>query len=194
MPRIAIPANYEQAPLAYAVQHMAPELTGPLYALSKASYKHSILSLREFEGVRARIAQINGCQICQKFRGAQDVPTYLEGLGEDASTAVNTHGPAPDENFYLNVDDAANSPIYSTREKLAIEFAERFSLEPDALGYDDAFWARMKAHFSDAEIYDMTIVTGCFVASGRFVHILGFDQASCSLAEALPKVAAEAAE
>jgi alkylhydroperoxidase family enzyme len=194
MPRIAIPAGHEDAPLAYAVQHMAPELTGPLYALSKATYKHSILSLREFEGARARIAQINGCQICQKFRGAEDVPTYLEGLGEDASTAVNTHGPAPDEDFYLNIDNATDSMIYSEREKLAIAFSERFSLAPDALGYDDAFWARMKAHFSDAEIYDLTIVVGCFVASGRFVHVLGFDQASCSLADALPRIAAEAAE
>ena len=54
MPRIAIPEDYADAPLAYVVQHVAPELTTPLYALSKAVYLHSILSLREFEAVRAR--------------------------------------------------------------------------------------------------------------------------------------------
>jgi alkylhydroperoxidase family enzyme len=189
MPRIAIPDDYAEAPLAYAVQHMIPELTTPFYALSKAVYQHSILSLREFEGVRARIAQINGCQVCQKFRAITDVPTYLEGLGEDASTAIQTHGEVPDEAFYLNVDDWRSSSQFSAREKLAIEFAEKFSGTPDALGYDEDFWQRARAQFSDAEIYDLTVTAATFVASGRFVHVLGFDQASCSLADALPRIA-----
>ena len=109
MPRVAIPHDYAEAPLAYAVQHMTPELTTPLYDLSKAVYKHSILSLREFEAVRARIAQINGCQVCQKFRAITDVPTYLEGLGEDAGSAIQTHGDVPDEEFYLNVGEWRSS-------------------------------------------------------------------------------------
>jgi alkylhydroperoxidase family enzyme len=193
MARITVPEGYAESPLSYAVQHMAPELTNPLYALSKAVYKHSILSLREFEGVRARIAQINGCQICQKFRAITDVPTYLEGLGEDASTAIQTRGEVPGEEFYLNVADWRTSPNYSEREKIAIEFSERFSETPDALGYDEAFWERAKAHFSEAELYDLTITAATFVASGRFVHVLGLDQASCALGDALPKMA-QAAE
>jgi alkylhydroperoxidase family enzyme len=189
MPRIAIPDDYAEAPLAYAVQHMTPELTTPLYDLSKAVYKHSILSLREFEAVRARIAQINGCQVCQKFRAITDVPTYLEGLGEDASSAIQTHGEVPDEAFYLNVGEWRSSPEYSPREKLALEFTEKFSETPDALGYDEDFWRRAKAAFSDAEIYDLTITAATFVASGRFVHVLGFDQTTCALSDALPRLA-----
>lgn len=189
MARIAIPDDHAETPLAYVVQHVTPELTTPLYDLSKAVYKHSILSLREFEAVRARIAQINGCQVCQKFRAITDVPTYLEGLGEDASSAIQTHGPVPDEPFYLNVGEWRTSPEYSEREKLALEFTEKFSETPDALGYDEDFWQRAKAWFSDAEIYDLTITAATFVATGRFVHVLGFDQTSCSLAEALPRLA-----
>lgn len=192
MPRIAIPEDYAEAPLAYVVQHVAPELTDPLYALSKAVYLHSKLSLREFEGMRARIAQINGCQICQKFRAITDVPTYLEGLGEDSSTAVQTRGPAPDENFYLNIAEWKASPHYSEREKIAIDFSERFSLAPDEMGYDEGFWARARAAFSDAEIYDMTVTAATFVATGRFVHVLGFDQSTCALGDALPRLQAAA--
>jgi alkylhydroperoxidase family enzyme len=190
MPRIAIPEDYADAPLAYVVQHVAPELTTPLYTLSKAVYLHSILSLREFEAVRARIAQINGCQICQKFRAITDVPTYLEGLGEDASAAVQTRGPAPDEDFYLDIADWQSSPHYSEREKIAIDYAERFSQSPDALGDDEEFWARAKAVFSDAEIYDLTVTAATFVATGRFVHVLGFDQSTCALGDALPRLQA----
>ncbi len=192
MPRIAIPEDYAEAPLAYVVQQVAPELTTPLYALSKAVYQHSILSLREFEAVRARIAQINGCQICQKFRAITDVPTYLEGLGEDASTAIHTRGEAPDEAFYLDIADWRSSPNYSVREKIAIDFSERFSESPDAMAYDEPFWAEVKANFSEAELYDMTITAATFVASGRFVHVLGFDQASCALGDALPRLATAA--
>jgi alkylhydroperoxidase family enzyme len=192
MPRITIPDKYVDAPLSFVVQHMAPEMTNALYNLSKAAYQHSILSLREFEGARTRIAQINGCQICQKFRSFSDVPTYLEGFGEDASSAINTRGPAPNEEFYLNVADWQTSSVYSEREKIAIDFAERFSLSPDALGYDDVFWNRVKANFSEAELYDLTVSVAAFVATGRFVHVLGLDQTTCSLGDSLPKMAAAA--
>ena len=192
MPRITIPEEFAEAPLAYVVQQVAPELTTPLYDLSKAVYKHSILSCREFEAVRARIAQINGCQICQKFRAITDVPTYLAGFGEDPSTAVQTRGPAPDEDFYLNVADWRTAPNYSEREKIAIDFAERFSESPDALGYDEEFWAKTKAVFSEAEIYDLTVTAATFVATGRFVHVLGFDQSTCALGDALPRLQAAA--
>jgi alkylhydroperoxidase family enzyme len=192
MPRITIPEDYAEAPLAYVVQQVAPELTTPLYALSKAVYKHSILSLREFEAVRARIAQINGCQICQKFRAITDVPTYLEGFGEDASTAIQTRGPAPDEDFYVNIADWRTSGAYSEREKIAIDFSERFSSSPDELGYDEVFWAKAKSAFSEAEIYDLTVTAATFVATGRFVHVLGFDQSSCALGDALPRLQAAA--
>ena len=142
--------------------------------------------------MRARIAQINGCQICQKFRAITDVPTYLEGLGEDSSTAIQTRGPAPDEDFYLNVADWRTSSIYSEREKIALDFSERFSLSPDELGYDEDFWTAAKVNFSEAEIYDLTVTAATFVASGRFVHVLGFDQSSCALGDALPRLRAAA--
>lgn len=191
MPNIAIPEEHLDNPVGYAIRNLRPELTGPLYDLSKAVYQNAKLPLREFEAVRARIAQINGCQICQRFRSITDVPTYLEGLGEDPAKGVHTHGPAPEEEFYLNIGNWRDSAIYTARERIAIEFAERFSEAPDALGYDADFWRRAKALFSEGELYELTIIVGCFVATGRYVHVLGFDAGACAVSEGLPKVAAE---
>jgi alkylhydroperoxidase family enzyme len=191
MPNIAIPAEHADNPIGYAIQNLRPELTGPLYDLSKAVYQNARLPLREFEAVRARIAQINGCQICQRFRSISDVPSYLAGLGEDPAVGVHTHGPAPEEEFYLRIGEWRDSPIYTPRERIAIEYAERFSEAPNSLGYDDAFWARAKSVFSEEELYELTIVIGCFVATGRYVHVLGFDESSCAVGDGLPKMAAE---
>jgi alkylhydroperoxidase family enzyme len=191
MPNVAIPEEHLDDPIGYAIRNLRPELTGPLYDFSKAVYQNARLPLREFEAVRARIALINGCKVCQGFRSIRDVPPYLAGLGEDPAVGVHTHGPAPDEEFYLNIGEWRDSPIYTARERIAIEFAERFSQAPDALGYDEAFWTRAKQHFTEGELYEMTIVVGCFVATGRFVHVLGFDEASCAIGPAHAKAAAE---
>jgi len=191
MPNIAIPEEHADNPIGYAIQNLRPELTGPLYDLSKAVYQNARLPLREFEAVRARIAQINGCQICQRFRSIDDVPTYLAGLGEDPAHGVHTHGPAPDEEFYLGIGEWRDSPNYTARERIALEYAERFSEAPDALGYDEDFWQRAKAVFSEEELYELAIVIGCFVATGRYVHVLGFDRTTCAVADGLPKMAAE---
>ena len=191
MPNVTIPEENQSDPIGYAIANLRPELTGPLYDLSKAVYQNARLPLREFEAVRARIALINGCMLCQRFRSSSDVPTYLAGLGEDPSVGVHTHGPAPDEDFYLNIGNWRESGIYTERERIAIEFAERFCEAPDALGYDGDFWDSAKAHFSEEELYELTIVVGCFVATGRFVHVLGFDESACDVGDAPQEIAAE---
>jgi len=188
MPNIAIPEEHLANPIGYAIGNLAPEQTGPMYDFSTAVYKHSQLPLREFEAARTAIALINGCRICQQFRSIDDVPTYLEGLGEDPLVGIHRNGPAPDEDFYRNIGNWRESGIYSEREQLAIDFAERFSLTPDALGHDAGFWDRLRSHFSDEEIYELTVACACLVASGRFVHVLGFDEG------AVCDIRAEAAE
>lgn len=188
MPNIAIPEDHLANPIGYAISNLAPEQTGPMYDFSTAVYKHSRLGLREFEAARTAIALINGCRICQQFRSAEDVPTYLEGLGEDPLSGVHRNGPAPDEEFYANIGSWREADIYSVRERLAIDFAERFSLQPDALGHDAEFWGRLKAAFAEDEIYELTVACACLVAAGRFVHVLGFDEG------AVCDIRAEAAE
>jgi len=191
MPNITVPAEHLANPIGYAIANLAPERTGALYDFSKLVYQRSIMPLREFEAARARVALINGCAICQAFRSIEDVPTYLEGLGEDPAHGVHRNGEPPDEAFYRAIGSWREAAIYTPRERLALEYAERFSLEPDALGHDSSFWDRFRGAFSEAEIYDLTLAIASFVAAGRLVHVLGFDEgAVCDLREQ-PQEAAE---
>ena len=66
----------------------------------------------------------------------------------------------------------------SPREKVAIEFAERFSTASAAI--DDDLIGRLGEHFDPAEIVELTLIAGKYVAFGRFMQVLGLDQ-SCSL-------------
>jgi alkylhydroperoxidase family enzyme len=82
------------------------------------------------------------------------------------------------EEMYAHVAEAHDRDDYTTREKLAIEYAERFAL--DHLNIDDAFFVSLREHFSDAEILDLTIIVADFLAFGRLTQVLKLDQ-SCSL-------------
>jgi alkylhydroperoxidase family enzyme len=81
------------------------------------------------------------------------------------------------EELYAHVAEHGH-PEYSAREQVAIEFAERFAL--DHLAMDDAFWARLRAQFTDAEVLDLTICTGNWLAFGRLTQVLKLD-VSCDV-------------
>ena len=67
---------------------------------------------------------------------------------------------------------------FSPAEQLAIEYAERFAL--DHLAIDDEFFVRLREHFSDADILDLTICIADFMGFGRLTQVLKLDVA-CSL-------------
>jgi len=177
---IAIPDSFAETPLAY-VQSLSPSLVNSLFALATAVYRKSQLTHREFEAARVRIAQINGCLACRDFRSETDVPAYLASIGIGPDEGIHLNGPAPDEAFYRDIVAWRTAPHYNERERLVIEFAEGFACEPDMQGYDEAFWARMRSAFSNAEICDLVVATGYFVAAGRFMHVLGLDQVTCAV-------------
>jgi alkylhydroperoxidase family enzyme len=136
---------------------LRPEMGIGAGALSHAVYEQSIVPVRERELARMRIAQINDCAICRQWRrttGAAEVMT---------------------EDDYLHVAEWRAHPGYTPRERLAIEYAERFAL--DHLGLDDDFYARLRAAFSDTEVLDLTVCIGAWLALGRTMHVLGIDSA-----------------
>lgn len=181
--RVHIPETHTLTPMAYLSQTYAIDIVGAAANYSKMTYTKSSFSLREFEAARARIAQINGCIMCQQWRSATDVPTYLESLGEDRNRdSVAQRGDAPDEEFYGGLSDWSNQTLYSERERLAIEYAEQMALHPDALAYDEDFWHRMKSTFSDDEIVDLSFCIASWIGLGRVIHALGLDGSqSCEL-------------
>jgi AhpD family alkylhydroperoxidase len=138
------------------VWSLSPELGAAVGNLSGAVYGDRLIEPRVREVARMRIAQINGCNICMAWR----VP------------ALAKHG--VDEELYAHVEDP-DSGDYSTQERLAIEYAGKFALDHRSL--DDAFFDRMKAVFTDREIFELTVCIGDWVAFGRMTAVLDLDEA-----------------
>jgi alkylhydroperoxidase family enzyme len=134
---------------------LRPEIGIGAGALSHAIYEQSIVPVRERELARMRIALINGCAICRQWRNTP---------GAEGKVS---------EEEYARVTDWATFGGYSERERLAVEYAERFALDHHSL--DDAFFARLRAAFSDAEVLDLTVCIGGWLALGRTLHVLGLD-------------------
>jgi len=139
---------------------LRPELGGMVERMIRGAYQESILPADERELARMRIAQINDCIACSDFRA----PSVL-----DAGIAAE---------LYENVAAYATYPGYTARQRLAIEFAERFAEDPTTM--DDTFFGRLRGPFTDAEILDLTLCVAVFLGLGRTLAVLGVDQ-SCAI-------------
>ena len=78
------------------------------------------------------------------------------------------------EELYTHVASYQDHPQYSTQERLAIEFAERFVMDHTSI--DDAFFERLRTAFDDAEILDLTVCLATFLGLGRLLRVLGVDE------------------
>jgi alkylhydroperoxidase family enzyme len=103
-----------------------------------------------------RIAQLNECSACATFRAPSVVAAGVA------------------EALYQHLDDYRTDARYTDRQRLAIEYAERFAT--DHQGIDDAFFDRLRGHFTDAEILDLTLCCAVFLGLGRTLEVLGIDQ------------------
>lgn len=139
---------------------LRPELGGMVERMIRGAYQQSILPPEERELARMRIAQINDCVACADFRA----PSVLE-----AGVAAE---------LYEHVAAYATHPGFTPRQRLAIEYAERFAT--DHASIDDDFFARLRTQFSDEEILDLTLCVAVFLGLGRSLTVLGVDQ-SCAI-------------
>lgn len=130
-----------------------PEMAVGMGAFSEAVYGKTQLPLRVRELARYRIAQVNQCPVCLATRAAD---AEEHGITED---------------LYAHVDDWRTHVEYSERERLAVEFADRFASEPSSM--DDEFWARLRSDYADDEIVDLTICCGMWLGLGRMQAVLG---------------------
>lgn len=154
MARIELPSG--DLPEVARALTLAPHFIEVVTAYEKA-VTSSRLDPRLHELVRMRIAVINDCTICLNFRNP-------------ASGAT--------ERMLAAVTDYATSNEFSPAERLAIEYAERFCLDSAAI--PDELLERLGEHLSPAEIVDLTLVIGKYLALGRFMQVLGLDQ-TCSI-------------
>jgi alkylhydroperoxidase family enzyme len=143
-------------PITYVWGEMVPKIGIPAAMFSQAVYEHGSLSLHEFEAARLTIAEVNGCVFCQDWRTERD-------------------GVTVEEQYQDEVRSWETSTVLTDRSRLAAEYAVRFAT--DHHGLDDAFWERMFAHYSQAEVVELTMCLGAWISFGRLNRVLGLDTA-----------------
>jgi alkylhydroperoxidase family enzyme len=118
-------------------------------------YRRSILPAEEREVARMRIAQLNACNACATFR----------------APSVSASG--VDESLYSDLADYETNDAYSERQRLAIEYAERFAADHSTI--DEDMFCRIRRSFTDAEILDLTMCVAVYLGLGRALAVLGID-------------------
>ena len=97
------------------VWSLRPEMSGMVDRMITTAYQRSMLPAAEREPARMRIAQLNACDACSTFRA----PSVVEaGVAEEV---------------YAHLDEWRTWPGYSDRQRLAIEYAERFARFSEAV-------------------------------------------------------------
>jgi alkylhydroperoxidase family enzyme len=132
-------------------------MSGMVDRMITPAYRRSMLPAAEREPARMRIAQLNACDACSRFRA----PSVVEaGVAEEV---------------YAHLDEWRTWPGYSDRQRLAIEYAERFATDHRAI--DDELFTRLRARFGDDEILDLTLCCAVFLGLGRTLEVLGIADA-----------------
>lgn len=117
-----------------------PDAFAPLRAI-EADIKSGSLEPALVELVKIRASQINGCGYC------------LHMHTSDAIAA----GESPARLFLL--DAWRESRLYSPRERAALAWTESLTRLPET-GAPDADYDGLPAHFTDAEIVQLTLLIG----------------------------------
>ena len=142
---------------------LRPEMVGTVEEMIDAVYHRSILPAAEREVARMRVAQLNDCAACSTAR-AQSVI--------DAGVTEDTYG---------YVDEWRTWPEYTDRQRLAIEFAERYAV--DHQGIDDDLFVRLHAAFTDEEILDLSLCLAIWLGLGRSLAVLQVEQRTGVMAD-----------
>jgi hypothetical protein len=159
--RVDVPEDRE--PLVHILNHLgSDQLVEARQRMFRTIYDapETTLTAREREGMRIMGAVRTNCPICSGMRLWRDWPGFS---GEEIA-----------EEFYQN---AINCNLdwegFSDRERLLIEFADRFERDIDGINGDDVLWARMHALISEKEIGDLVIMLATWVGTGRALKALG---------------------
>jgi alkylhydroperoxidase family enzyme len=132
----------------------------PHFADVVAGYEKAVgrttLDKRLHELVRYRVAQLNQCQVCLRFRWDSGV----------------------DESVHEQVADWRSSSEFSAAERAALSFTEQFCRDSAAI--PDELIAELEELLLPGQVVELTLVVGKYVAMGRFMQVLGLDQ-TCDL-------------
>jgi AhpD family alkylhydroperoxidase len=131
---------------------LRPEMAGMVGKMITTAYQSSKLPAAEREVARMRVAELNACSACATFRA----PSVVEaGVTEES---------------YAHLDEWRTWPGYTERQRLAIEYAERFAVDHREI--DDDLFLRLRSHFADDEILDLTLCLAVYLGLGRTLEVL----------------------
>lgn len=120
---------------------------------------NGLLSRKLVELVRLGIAQINECQNCLLTRYPDSI---ADGLTEELINAL---------------PNASRSPLFSEREKAAIEFGQKMAANHFTIGDDD--YIRLHQHFSEEEVVELVLDVAMFVGLGRVFATIDARNSHC---------------
>jgi alkylhydroperoxidase family enzyme len=130
--------------------HAPKAAMGPLQ-FGAAVTLNRTLPERLIELMRLRVAFHNQCRSCMAIRYSSAADTFTE------DDVCSLEKPAEAENL-------------DEREKLAIDFGERFAT--NHLSIDDDYFENLKAHFTEAEIIELMLHCALYVGMGRLAALL----------------------
>ena len=133
---------------------LAPQFAPTIGAYEK-SVAETTLDPRLHELVRYRIALINECTLCMGLR--------RDGTGVTEELLAQVVDPGPD---------------FTQAERVALEFAGQFAAH--SAGISDELVAEVEKQLGTAGVIELALVCGKYLAFGRFMQVLGLDQA-CAL-------------
>jgi AhpD family alkylhydroperoxidase len=128
-------------------QQAAPDTVKVLIAL-ETQIQSSGLEQSLIESVKTRASQINGCAFCINMH-TQD---------------ARKHGETEQRLYLLNAWREA--PAYTDRERAALAWTEAVTLISEAHAPDDVY-NDVRAHFSDAETVNLTLLIATINAWNR---------------------------
>ncbi|MFZ0973921.1 MAG: carboxymuconolactone decarboxylase family protein [Solirubrobacteraceae bacterium] len=113
-----------------------PELLDAFFKFYAQVWTDGVLDVRVKDLARMKIARTVGCRMCQNTRFK---------VAEDATS----------EDDYLDIDDVENG-AYTDAEKAALRYVETFCV--GAAHVTDEMVAELRAHFSEAEIIELSVL------------------------------------
>ncbi|MBX3356263.1 MAG: carboxymuconolactone decarboxylase family protein [Phycisphaeraceae bacterium] len=129
---------------------LRPELLAAFGAVSEAIYPGGIVEREIKELIILDVSIRNRCQFCADSH--IDMARAL-GMGDDASQLLDNLAALPE------------------RQRIAVEYARAVTRDANAL--PESLWQKVHAVFSDAEVVELTAITGLITMLNLFNNALG---------------------
>jgi AhpD family alkylhydroperoxidase len=138
----------------------APALFAALQGMSRASAQLAGLDKRVSALAQLKAATMTHCEYCI-----------------DVGSLISRQWGLSDEEL-LALPNYRNSPLFSERDKLVLEYAVGMSRTP--VEVPDGLFAQLKQHFNEAQIVELTHIIAGENMAGRFNVALGIGAAGFS--------------